>query len=111
MPQKNLLPGMGLSYHKKNLPLGAEPSCYRKIFRPARSLLATEKSSARRGAFLLQKNLPPGTGPSCHKKISRPDGREIFLFFKQQTICLRASDHNSPLAYLLAISDIGMALI
>ena len=72
LPQKNLLPGMGLSYHKKNLPLGAEPSCYRKIFRPARSLLATEKSSARRGAFLLQKNLPPGAEPSYYRKIFRP---------------------------------------
>ena len=107
---------------QKNLPPGAEASCHKKIFRPARDSLTTNKPLAQRGTLLPQKNLPPGAGSSCYKKISRPaqrllatkkisrpDGREIF--FKQQTICFRAPDYSSPLAYLLAISDIGMALI
>ena len=86
LPQKNLLPGMGLSYHKKNLPLGAEPSCYRKIFRPARSLLATEKSSDRRGAFLLQKIFRPVRGLLATKKSpARTDGRFFFFSNSRQS--------------------------
>ena len=62
MPQKNLPPGSGLSYH-------------RKIFRQVQGFLTTNKPLARRRAFLPQKNLPPGTGLSYHKK-NLPPGAE-----------------------------------
>ena len=81
----------------------------RREKREIKKIISFIKTCTRLGTLLPQINLSPGSGLSCHKKISRPDGREIF--FKQQTICFRAPDYSSPLAYLLAISDIGMALI
>ena len=43
----------------------------KKISRPARDSLTTNKPLARLGTLLPQKNLPPGAGSSCHRKIFR----------------------------------------
>ena len=57
LPQKKSSARRGAFLLQKNLPPGAEPSCYRKIFRPVRGLLATKKSPARTdGRFFFFSN-------------------------------------------------------